>query len=594
MLGGTSESADALLNEFLFETQPLPVIQLDQAPLSVFDEDPQFALFAASNARNRRASLPSELLSGLDGLSFGGEYGMDPMDPLMMDPAMLELLGNGGAVDQGTVDPFDIYNTNPYNFNNSALSAGLSALGNNNNTISNAANHSAGSKPIPIPSNAHINSLKPPSSSSYSDRTLSTSAPQTGSDFFTLFAKSFKTPPIALSTSFANNNLVIPSPEASPIAGRRSSFSNPSGTSPMLNRRPSLSNPNASGPLGNRRGSLSNPSAGTQDAQHHMLHHPLQQQQQIESSILHKPRHMQQQQQQQQQQPFDPKWFYLLEEAECNQRAQHKIPFPFGTLFLSPQYPYWAAGNTLQIHTQEPKNLTATDAEILECIASVERHFVETCPSVKRSFTMTRDAEVGNKGDSIAAAVVSRWSALLAQQGYKDDSEDEDFSRCMGVTAQTLVTAVDPKGLDGRRVAQATMADFEAVLINEPGGDSNVGWRTVKCNELLSRAEKDSLTYLCYDAANEPVARVIVVFSDKVPGVGFVPRVNTRDEFRRKGYAKSVISYAFKDVFERGLATQIVLFASEDGPIKLYESVGMQILAEHVEMEFIKAASEFQ
>ncbi|KAJ3235266.1 hypothetical protein HDU78_005287 [Chytriomyces hyalinus] len=292
MLGGTSESADALLNEFLFETQPLPVIQLDQAPLSVFDEDPQFALFAASNARNRRASLPSELLSGLDGLSFGGEYGMDPMDPLMMDPAMFELLGNGGgggAVDQGTVDPFDIYNTNPYHYNNSALSAGLSALGNNNNTISNAANHSAGSKPIPIPSNAHINSLKPPSSSSYSDRTLSTSAPQTGSDFFTLFAKSFKTPPIALSTSFVNNNLVIPSPEASPIAGRRSSFSNPSGTSPMLNRRPSLSNPNASGPLGNRRGSLSNPS-GTQDAQHHMLHHPLQQQQQIESSILHKPR----------------------------------------------------------------------------------------------------------------------------------------------------------------------------------------------------------------------------------------------------------------------------------------------------------------
>ncbi|KAI8837898.1 hypothetical protein BJ741DRAFT_602251 [Chytriomyces cf. hyalinus JEL632] len=292
MLGGTSESADALLNEFLFDTQPLPVIQLDQAPLSAFDEDPQFALFAASNARNRRASLPSELLSGLDGLSFGGDYGMDAMDPLMMDPAMLELLGNGGggAMDQGTVDPFDIYNTNPFNYNTSALSAGLSASGSNNSNISNAANHSAGSKPIPIPSNAHINSLKPPSSS-YSDRTLSTSAPQTGSDFFTLFAKSFKTPPMALSTSFVNNNLVIPSPEASPIAGRRSSFSNPSGTSPMLNRRPSLSNPNASGgPLGNRRGSLSNPSSGNQDAQHHMLHHPLQQQQQIESSILHKPR----------------------------------------------------------------------------------------------------------------------------------------------------------------------------------------------------------------------------------------------------------------------------------------------------------------
>ncbi|KAJ3229381.1 hypothetical protein HDU81_005413 [Chytriomyces hyalinus] len=302
MLGGTSESADDLLNELLFDTQqqpaqPLPVIQLDQTPLSVFDEDPQFALFAGSNARNRRASLPSELLSGLDGLSFGGEYGIDPMDPsLMMDPAMLELLGNGGA-DQGTVDPFDIFNLTPldanpaglgYNYNNSALSAGLSAGNNNNNSSSMAnANTSAGSEPIPIPFDARIYSLKPPS---YSDRTLSTSAPQTGSDFFTLFAKSFKTPPMALSTSFNNNNnLVIPSPEASPIAGRRSSFSNPSGTSPMLNRRPSLSNPNASGPLGNRRGSLSNP-AGTQDAQHHMLHHPLQQQQHIESSILHKPR----------------------------------------------------------------------------------------------------------------------------------------------------------------------------------------------------------------------------------------------------------------------------------------------------------------
>ncbi|KAJ3229380.1 hypothetical protein HDU81_005412 [Chytriomyces hyalinus] len=298
----------------------------------------------------------------------------------------------------------------------------------------------------------------------------------------------------------------------------------------------------------------------------------------------------QQQQPQQQHQPFDPKWFYLLEEAECNQRAQHKIPFPFGTLFLSPQYPYWAAGNTLQIHTQEPCNLTATDAEILECIDAVERHFAETCPSIKRCFTMTRDA-VPSK-DSIAGAVASRWSALLAQRGYEGGADDEDLNRCMSVTPERLI-ATDLKN-DGRRVAQSTMADFDAVLVNEPGGDGNIGWRTIKCKELLSRDEKDSLTYLCYDAENEPVARVIVVFSDTVPGVGFVPRVNTRDEYRRKGYAKSVITYAFKDVFERGLATQIVLFASEDGPIKLYESVGMQILAEHADVEFIKAASEFQ
>ncbi|KAI8838140.1 hypothetical protein BJ741DRAFT_663513 [Chytriomyces cf. hyalinus JEL632] len=143
-----------------------------------------------------------------------------------------------------------------------------------------------GSKPIPIAPHtshpSHANTLAVPAFSDSSDKTLSTSAPQTGSDFFSLFAKSFKKPPLALSTSFLKNNLPIPSPEASPITGRRTSFSNPSATSPMINRRPSISKMN----LGNRRGSTSNLSV----IQDQLLHHPLQMHQQTESSILHKPR----------------------------------------------------------------------------------------------------------------------------------------------------------------------------------------------------------------------------------------------------------------------------------------------------------------
>ncbi|KAJ3239019.1 hypothetical protein HDU78_003084 [Chytriomyces hyalinus] len=280
-----SESADALLNHLLFDsTHPLPVIQLDQAPLSALDVDPQFAMFStASNARDRRASLPSELLSGLGGLSFQGDY---PMDPLLIDPDMLEYLSAGITAEQGAVDPFSMFNlTAPdaaglgYNNHSSALSTSLS--------INTAPKTLPGSKPIPIaphtshPSHANTTLVVPPFSDT-SDKTLSTSAPQTGSDFFSLFAKSFKKPPLALSTSFLKNNLPIPSPEASPIAGRRTSFSNPSATSPMINRRPSISSVN----LGNRRGSTSNLSA----IQDQLLHHPLQMHQQTETSILHKPR----------------------------------------------------------------------------------------------------------------------------------------------------------------------------------------------------------------------------------------------------------------------------------------------------------------
>ncbi|KAJ3232429.1 hypothetical protein HDU81_002981 [Chytriomyces hyalinus] len=281
MHSNNASSADALLNQLLFDnTNPLPVIQLDQAPLSALDVDPQFALFsAASNVRDRRASLPSELLSGLGGLSFQGDYAMDPMDALLIDPDMLEYLSAGVAGEQGTVDPFSVFNMTPpeagLGYNQiSSLSPGLSI------------NTALASKPIPIAPHtshpSHSNTLTVPGFSDNCDKTLSTSAPQTGSDFFSLFAKSFKKPPLALSTSFLKNNLPIPSPEASPIAGRRTSFSNPSATSPMINRRPSISNVN----LGTRRGSTSNLST----VQDQLLHHPLQMHQQTESSILHKQR----------------------------------------------------------------------------------------------------------------------------------------------------------------------------------------------------------------------------------------------------------------------------------------------------------------
>ncbi|KAI8606943.1 hypothetical protein BC830DRAFT_1087385, partial [Chytriomyces sp. MP71] len=108
--------------------------------------------------------------------------------------------------------------------------------------------------------------------------------------------------------------------------------------------------------------------------------------------------------------------------------------------------------------------------------------------------------------------------------------------------------------------------------------------------EVAHRSEERGGAYICFNASGVPVARVIIAMQGKV---AFLARVNTHPDHWRKGYARSLLTYACKDLFERGIAEQIVLFAGEEGPIKLYSGLGMRILAEHADVEFVKEASEF-
>ncbi|KAJ3138209.1 hypothetical protein HK100_012816 [Physocladia obscura] len=290
---------------------------------------------------------------------------------------------------------------------------------------------------------------------------------------------------------------------------------------------------------------------------------------------------------------YHPIWYFVLEDAECRLRSKKHTPIVAAgaALNISPKYPYWLNGNCLHINTEDSaaaaftKVPGAVEDLARDAISQMQAHNV-----VKPAFILTHSKDANNKSRTVANV----WKDVLVNKlGLVLDGNEESF--CMGIKASQL--KFSPKAVDQEiRYVRATIQnDFAGVLDVEPGGKEGLEWRTVKCQELLSRSESEGLTYLCY-LADVSVARFLVTFvppsslpqTHHVDGkkLAFVTRVNTKDEFQRRGYAKQILEFGLKDLFENYNVETVVLFADEEGPIALYKGIGFEILDSRIELNF--------
>ncbi|KAI8607358.1 hypothetical protein BC830DRAFT_1158966 [Chytriomyces sp. MP71] len=241
-------SADELLSELLFDDLVGFDVDTSKQPLPPAQSQPRTSLLSGGFAGTNLASGGSaaSVVAPVAGLSAGslsmvnmgrrasasdlvfdfGTFALSALDGLGLDGLGADALDGAFAMDVAFFPVDDHHNHNHHNHNQLLRS-----------------NHVA----IPSPTNSNFAStlLAP----SFAERNLSTSAPTANADFLSLFAKSFKNPPVSL-TAKPQAQAVTPSPEISPLplpgSGRRGSFST---TSPALG-----------GTTGARRSSFSIPS----------------------------------------------------------------------------------------------------------------------------------------------------------------------------------------------------------------------------------------------------------------------------------------------------------------------------------------------
>ncbi|KAJ3075965.1 hypothetical protein HDU98_006276 [Podochytrium sp. JEL0797] len=283
---------------------------------------------------------------------------------------------------------------------------------------------------------------------------------------------------------------------------------------------------------------------------------------------------------------FDPNWLFTLESAECHYRSTTQFIFPGSTLFLSPNYPLWSIGNALLVNTEDPAtqatDFAAVAGTVEEAIAKLKQHSMK--PRVL--ITMAHDSPASR-------AVSEFWHRVLTERGFEADTDDGGV--CMAVTEAQMIPVrkydAVRKEEGGVRCVRATMEDLAGAIEAEPGSPASLGWRTEKCVEVLSRSESVSAVYLCYcnGVAVAKMSVVIVAQPDGTPAVGFISRVNTDAEYRRRGLASRVLEFGLRDLFARKLVGPVVLFANEEGPIRLYKSLGFECVKQFTEVEYVLA-----
>ncbi|RHY07258.1 hypothetical protein DYB26_016123 [Aphanomyces astaci] len=285
---------------------------------------------------------------------------------------------------------------------------------------------------------------------------------------------------------------------------------------------------------------------------------------------------------------YTPRWFFILETIENTYRAKTCEPVPkVGTLFTSPNYPYWDIGNCLYIDLEHPE---ATDVSLAEMEAAATHAQAKLnalfSNNPRTPFYMTIDPNP----TSPSHRRFRHWELVLGTLGYEATSghNDDDASHCMTFHRNQLPLLQSLAATCKQHVVTfASLQDLQATIDNEPGSQESLGWRTEKCRELLGRPASVSRTYLCWEDAEVAVSRFMLVRDEKDPCIAFIPRVNTRVEYRRNGYAKSVLVHGLLDAFNKWPnLEEVALFQGELGPERLYESIGMVKRATRMDVEF--------